>query len=179
MPGRRPPPRGFVVDANVLIDYADSDASLLALVGTHLGPLRVLLPVLAEVDQLSPADCERLGIALIEPDLAMLSAAAAPQSRISLPDRLCLLEAQANGLACVTNDRALRSVCLEAGVPVLWGLELLTELVARRVLGAGEALATARAMQKSNPRHITDALLARLDARLRTPPHPPPPDEPL
>lgn len=178
MPGRRPPPRGFVVDANVLIDFAEADATLLALVGQHLGPLRVLLPVLEEVDQLSADDCARLGIDLVDPVLTEHALLAAPSS-LSLQDRLCLLEAQAQGLVCLTNDRALRAACTAAGVEVCWGLELLGALVAHRVLDLTAAIAAGRAMHQVNPRHITSALLERFEARLRKPPHPPPPTDPL
>lgn len=41
----------LVVDANVLIDYAKADESVLALVVRHVGPVYVPRDVLDEVDQ--------------------------------------------------------------------------------------------------------------------------------
>ena len=56
----------LVADANVLIDYAKTDPSVLALYIRHIGPIFVPMVILDEVDQLDARDCERLGLTIIE-----------------------------------------------------------------------------------------------------------------
>lgn len=58
-----------VVDADVLIDYADTDPTVLSLFCRHHGQIHVLKPVLEEeVDSLNAADCDRLGITIVPVD---------------------------------------------------------------------------------------------------------------
>ena len=45
--------RNLVIDANVLIDYARTDKTILALAGAAIGPVLVPEIVLAEVDDLT------------------------------------------------------------------------------------------------------------------------------
>lgn len=167
----RVPPRPLllIVDASILIDYALSDISVIALAVRHLGPVHVPLPILEEVDQLSRDDCERLGITLLDPTLEeMAAAASSPRTTLSFEDELCLVLALANGFTCVTNDKRLRRECESAGVPVRWGLELMLELVARRELTAEAATVTAQAIRRANPLHITEAILERFEKHLRS-----------
>ena len=63
MPDR---PAVLLSDANVLIDYRDSDLAILALVVQHLAPVHVLRDVVDEVDDLSLARCGELGLRVIE-----------------------------------------------------------------------------------------------------------------
>lgn len=51
-------------------------------------------------------------------------------------------------------------------VPVLWGLELMIELVAEGLLPREAALEVAWSIQRVNPRHITPEILQRFAARL-------------
>jgi rRNA-processing protein FCF1 len=166
-----PRPLLLIVDANVLIDYAISDASILALAVKHLGPIHVPLPILEEVDQLTDADCARLGITLLDPTLDELAAAAAlPRATLSFEDKLCLVLAKANGFICVTNDKHLRGECEAAGVTPRWGLQVMSDLVVIRELTPEAAIATARRMSTANP-HITKALLARFEKHIHSLPH--------
>jgi hypothetical protein len=63
MPDR---PAVLLSDANVLIDYRDSNLAILALVVQHLAPVHVLRDVVDEVDDLSLARCGELGLKVIE-----------------------------------------------------------------------------------------------------------------
>lgn len=56
----------LLVDANVLIDYASADASVLALAARHIGPIYVPRDVLDEVEQLDEAECGRLGLVVLD-----------------------------------------------------------------------------------------------------------------
>lgn len=159
---------GLLLDASVLIDYAEADVSILELVSRHVAPVHIALPLLDEVDQVSRTDCERLGILVAEPSLDdLLSAGAQRGGALSFQDRLCVIVARANGWTCVTNDKALRVECVRQDVTVLWGLELIVEIVHQGQLSATQALRIARAVADSNPRYITKAVLGRFEARVR------------
>jgi rRNA-processing protein FCF1 len=159
------PRRLLVVDANVLIDYVGSDISILRLAAEFVGPIHVTGPVLKEVEQLGEADCDRLGIHLVEASTNQLLEAGAGRGRLSFSDRLCLILARDRSWTCVTNDRALRRACTDLSVPVLWGLELMLELVSLRRLTVEAALDVAMAIHRSNPRHITAEILERFERK--------------
>jgi len=159
---------GFLLDASVLIDYAEADLSILELVARHVAPVHIALPLLDEVAQVSRTDCERLGILVAEPTLEQLmTAAAARGGPLSFQDRLCVLIAEASNWTCVSNDRALRHECETRGVPMVWGLELMIQLVARGQLTANQAITAARAIAAINPRFITNSVLTRFTMRVR------------
>ncbi len=101
----------LILDANILVDYAHCDDSIIAMISTHVGTINVATPVLGEVKELAEADCARLGITLVKPDVNQLLAAAQGRGRLSMQDHLCLLLAKERGWTCVTNDRPLRREC--------------------------------------------------------------------
>jgi len=161
--GARP---GFVLDASVLIDYAVTDLSVLELVARHVAPVHVPTPLLQETQQVSRRDCEHLGIIVSEPTLEqLLSAGQQRGGPLSFQDRMCVIASKAGGLTCVTNDRALRRACVAENIDVVWGLELIVELVERQQLTASEAIQTARAIAGKN-RFITSAVISRFTARV-------------
>ena len=118
MPSKR---QALLVDANVLVDYQKSDISILSLVNQHIGEVHVLATILDEVDDLEAVDCERLGLKVIEPELAQVVKASKRKRQLSFRDHLCLIVASDGRLVCVTNDRALRLACSDVGVPTMWG----------------------------------------------------------
>lgn len=157
----------LVLDANVLIDFCQTDRSLLPLVSLHLGEVRVPLPILEEeIEQLGSEDWVGLGIVPVEPSLELLEAAAARRAGLSFHDHLCLLVAREHGGRCVTNDGRLRRACAAERVPALWGLEMLALLVEARALGLAEAERLARAVQRVNPMYINERVIERFLARL-------------
>ena len=159
----------LIVDANVLIDYVKSDRSILRIASRHLGQIFVAGPVLEEVGQLDEAECEALGLQVVEMTLEQLSAAAVAglSGQLSFPDHCCLLLARESAFTCVTNDGRLRRACTEAQVPVLWGLELMVGLVSKNELTVEAAIATAREIAASNPRHTTAEILEKFAVRVR------------
>ena len=52
-------PKVLLMDTDVLIDYQNSDFSVLGLVDKHVGEVYVLTTILNEVDGLNAVDCER------------------------------------------------------------------------------------------------------------------------
>ena len=151
----------FIVDACVLIDFVETDRSLLRLISQHVGQIRVPSPVLGEVRQLTRDSAEEVGLVVVEPALDVaLQAAERGTPGLSFQDELCLRVAAAEGWTCVTNDRRLRVECEARSVYVRWGLELLLLLVEARVLGTNEAIDAVRAMASLNPRLARKVVLS-------------------
>ena len=153
-------PRTFVVDASVLIDYVKTDEGILALVARHLGAVLIPVPVLDEVNQLSAADCERLGLRLEQPTPQQLLEAGSLSGRLSFQDWVCFLIARDHEATCVTSEKPLRMQCLSASVETLWGLELMLELVGQQHLDSTTAVETAEDIHRMNP-FITAEIVAR------------------
>ncbi len=164
MPDR---PAVLLSDANVLIDYRDSDLAILALVVQHLAPVHVLRDVVDEVDDLSLPRCRELGLKVIEvgPE-ALLQLEELPR-RLSRYDRLSLHVCRENDWICVTNDRLLRRICGEHSVRTRWGLQLMLDLVSAGGLSAPRALTAAERIHANNPHHISREILQRFSSRLQ------------
>lgn len=156
----------LVADANVLIDYARSDPSILAIHIRHLGPIYVPSVILDEVDQLDAMDCDRLGLTIIEEPPEILLAAAEKRGPLSFEDRVCLLLARENQWTCVTNEKSLHRACEQDGVTSIWGLRLMINLVKAQQLTRQNAMETAQAIRAINPRYITAAILEQFEAEL-------------
>jgi hypothetical protein len=155
----------LLADADVLIDYRDSDLEILSLVSRHIGPVHVLTQVLAQVHGLTAARCGVLRLRVIGAETSELVEAPHHANRIGFHDSLCLVVARRRGWTVVSNDGALLRACRELSVLHRRGLRLMVELVGGGLMPRRRALAAARAMRDANPR-ITDALLDEFEARL-------------
>jgi rRNA-processing protein FCF1 len=156
----------LIVDANVLIDFCQTDPSVLTLIVRHVAIINVAEPVLEEVDQLDRMAAETLGIRVVAPDFACFTRAAqlAQSSPLQFQDWVCLLLAEDHGWICVTNDKRLRAECQQREVAILWGLELLLRLVEQGALPAGNAVDLAEAVHRINrriPRTVIDAFIRK------------------
>ena len=160
-------PTVLLSDANVLIDYRDSDLAILALVVQHLAPVHVLRDVVDEVDDLSLARCEELGLKVIEAGPETLLQLEELPRRLSRYDRLSLHVCRENDWICVTNDRLLRRICGEHNVRTRWGLQLMLDLVSAGGLSASRALMAAERIHANNPHHISKEILQRFSSRLQ------------
>lgn len=150
----------LIVDANVLIDYLRADEQVLVLAGRHLGVVHVVRDVVDEVEGLDDDRCAHLGLKIVEPTTEhLLAAGSHPRTALSFEDRLCLLVAKENGFVCVSNDRALRSACAAETVDVMWGLQLMLQLVQAGGMTETEAVVVAEAVHAANPTHITAAIV--------------------
>ena len=155
----------LLADADVLIDYRESDLTILGLVARHVGRMAVLESILDEVRGVTPTECAQLGIEIVEVETERMLQAAEVESSVSFNDRLCLVVCREAGWTCVTNDGALRRLCRRHGVETRFGLGLMVDLVAARALTRRRAVAVARRIQASNPLHINDRVLRQfLDA---------------
>ena len=158
----------MIIDACVLIDLIKADRSALGLIVKHIGPLYVITSVVAEVEQISEADLMDLGLTILEPEIEDAREAGKRSGALSFEDRLCLLTARRHGLTCVTNDKSLRRACESEDIPLLWGLEPIIDLHKADALSFEAAEAIARAIHESNPKHITQDILARFMKALRS-----------
>jgi len=157
----------LLADADVLIDYRDSDLSILKLVSEHVGPVRVLREVLDEAPGISDHRCAQLGIDIVQLETELLIEAHDLPRRLSAADRFCIIACERHLWTLVTNDRALRAVGRQRHIRLRWGLGLMVDLVHAGVLAETRALTVAAKMQAVNPTHITADLLGRFRARLK------------
>jgi len=156
----------LLADADVLIDYRESELGILELVVEHVGRVAVLAPVLGEVRGVTAAQCARLGIEVVEVETEQMMLAAEVESSVSFNDRLCLVACREEGWTCGTNDGALRRLCERHGIETRFGLGLMVDLVAVGALTQRRAMAIARQIQVSNPLHINERVLAGFLAAL-------------
>lgn len=160
----------LLADADVLIDYAVADRTILGLVSAHIGPVKVIRQVLESVEQLSERDCSSLNIEIIDLETeVLLEAGARAGGGLSFEDRLGLIACRENGWTCLTNDGALIRACGEAKVRVCRGLRLMLDPVRGGVLTKRRALQIADAIHSANPHHINDRVLAEFRSLLGEP----------
>ena len=81
----------LLADADVLIDYRESELDILKLVVKHIGRVVVLAPILDEVRGVTPTQCRQLGIEVVEATTEQLVEASEGESRVSFNDCLCLV----------------------------------------------------------------------------------------
>src|SRR6185295_15465545 len=134
----------LLADADVLIDYRDSDLTILRLVSEHIGRVRVLRPILAEAVGITERRCAQLSIDIIDLETELMLKANSMAISISVNDRLCVIACAHHGWTCVTNDGPLQKVCKAHGVPVRRGLGLMIDLVHSSALTEARALRVAR-----------------------------------
>lgn len=156
----------FIADANVLIDYAKTSPAILGLVVQHVGPVYVAADVLEEVEQLDVAQCQAIGLTVVDGNLAQLTEASPRGGPLSFEDKLCLVMARDNGWACLSNDGPLREACKAQGVTVVWGLEIMLALVEGQHLSAADAIQVAHAIHSVNPMFITAKVLAAFQKKV-------------
>ncbi len=80
-----------IADANVLIDYADSDITILSLYSTEIETVVIPESILDEVEQLSLDECEHFGFTVINEELEILTLASnSDHGPLSFQDKVCL-----------------------------------------------------------------------------------------
>jgi len=154
----------MTMDACVLIDFFKADRTILQFVVKYVGPLYVTSPVVDEVNDIDDEkELIELGVDIIEPDIEDAYAAASQTGPTSFQDQLCFLLAKRRSLTCVTNDKPLRKLCAQEGIPVLWGLELLAELHNAKGISGQKAKVIAQVIQKANLKYIDSKIVARFN----------------
>jgi predicted nucleic acid-binding protein len=159
-------PPGFVIDANVLIDYTDSDPSILTLFSKNIGTIHIIPDVLEKVEQLNMKECCRLGLVIAEPTLEQYLEAGKKIPGLAFDDTLCLILARDNHWTLISTDKALRSACKKARISLLWGLELMLPLVEKNLLSSSQAQKTAARIHALNPKFVHQQILDRFTRRI-------------
>jgi len=136
--------KAVITDANILIDYMEAGKKVLSLFAASVEALYVPLPILQEVPKMSVYEAKRIGISVLDIELGVLDEASRIKTGCSFNDNVCFLTARKEGLICATNDKRLRKVCSDAGVDVLWGLQIMLFLVQEGELSNKEAVEIAR-----------------------------------
>jgi len=156
-----------ITDANILIDYTDSNIKILRYLSDMLdGKLYVPAPVLEEVSQLSKEVAEGLGLIVFDPDIEIMTHAALYHGGLSFQDNLCILSAKQNGWICATNDKKLRKECSSNKVKTIWGLQIMLFLIEDSCLDKNTAIETAHKISENN-REITSKLLKDFEAKVK------------
>lgn len=169
MTQRSSPRKLIIMDACVLIDFIKAERAVLELLVKHVGSLHVTSPVVDEINEIDDEnELVALGLIIIEPEIDDAYAASGRSGPLSFEDWLCLLTAKRHGFTCVTNDKNLRKLCAQEGVPLLWGLQLLAELHHAGGVSAEDATDLAEKIHKSNPKHITPKIIERFVAVIET-----------
>jgi hypothetical protein len=156
----------ILTDANTIIDYGSCGMEVLALVSEHVAPMVVPDVVQQEVRTLTKEQIKEAGIVVVETPLALLAPPPLASKQLSTQDRVCIEMASANGWTCATNDKVLRNACQARCVRLVWGLELMVELVDRRVLLEKKAQNVGNKMHQVNPKSITKQVLTDFLARI-------------
>ena len=157
----------LLIDANVLIDFQNSDFSLLELVNRHIGSVYIVNRILNEVNGVAAEDCTTLGLTVFEPEQEICIEAETRIGKLSVNDNLCLLSAQKSGYICVTNDKNLRKYCEEKSVRTMWGLELIQLLVENNVLDAEEAVRIVEKIHRKSPLYFPTRIVDQFAANVR------------
>lgn len=148
--------KGYVLDANVLIDYARSELEPLRIFSKNVSPLAIPTTVLNdEVKQISPSQAQRLSIELIEPSLKQATEAS---NSPSFYDALCLIIARDDGWGLVTNDTRLRRGATSQKIALLWGLKVMLILVEKKLFAKSKAIKVAEMIKQQN-HYITAEIL--------------------
>jgi rRNA-processing protein FCF1 len=156
----------IISDANILIDFFETDRGIISLVSRHIAPLYVPDIVAEEVSQLKTIDPAYIGLTIIETPYTVLAEATNRPSTISIQDFVCMRIAEERGWGCATNDKALRRECGKRGVSVLWGLEMMLYLVKNGALKPKKAKDTAWAINRCNKRiteKVVDTFIDQID----------------
>jgi len=144
-------PKAIICDADVLIDYLDSNKRIFPKISKQICVVYIPLPILSEVKQLVGVEAKKLGLIIFEPTLKQVTEASQRGGPLSFEDKICLIMARDERWACVTNDRNLRKKCREEGVDVMWGFDLMLLLNQKGELSKKEAQDTANKIRTNNP----------------------------
>ena len=157
----------FLIDANVLIDYRQSDLTILKLFSQKVGRVYVARTILREVKGLSQAECEKHEFSIVSPSIEQVAQAGLASVSVSFDDYLCYLIAKGNGYILITNDKPLRRLCEADEVRLIWGLELMLLLHRNGYLSQTEAISVAESIHRSNSAHISKSILHEFKRKLQ------------
>ena len=152
----------MIIDACALIDFIESERSVLPNIVEYVGPLFVVSPVIGEVRAIEDEqELIDLGLTVKEVEIEDALIAGEIIGPVSFEDYLCYLTAKRCGYTCITNDKNLRKICTKEKVPIIWGLELIAKLHSYNGIKTNDAINIAKLIHKNNPKHITQEIVER------------------
>ncbi|MBP7828405.1 MAG: hypothetical protein KA248_00665 [Kiritimatiellae bacterium] len=150
----------------MLIDFCKADCrDILGVVSAKFLPIRVPRNILEEVDQLTEAEAQGLGIEILEVTMQQIEEASM-RGGPSRQDRLCFVVARDNNGAVWSNDQKLHKLCDANKVTVFWGLEMLLELVRLNHLTKARATQAGQRIHQVDSHYITTAILDEFKRKL-------------
>ena len=107
-----------------------------------------------------------MGLVIAEPTLEQYVEAGKKIPGLAFDDTLCLILARDLHWTLISNDKALRSVCKNANIPLLWGLELMLPLVEKNLLSPSLAQKTASRIHALNPGFVNQHIMERFTKKI-------------
>lgn len=139
-----------ISDANILIDYIESNKYILSISCKKLYKIIIPSPILNEIKQLSQEEAVNLGMEIYEPSFKQVLEANQRGGRLSFYDKLCFLIARDKNCICTTNDKLLKKHCTNNNVNTIWGLEIMLRLCENNFLEKRVAIETAKDIHTMN-----------------------------
>jgi rRNA-processing protein FCF1 len=157
----------YIIDANALIDYCDSDLQMLSIFSQKIGSVYIARSAFDKVEQLNATSAKKHHLLVEVPDLETIVAAAADRGSLAPDDKETLVLAKRNGWVCITNDKPLRRECESEGVACLWGLEPMRMLVESGAISPSKAISVVKTIKMANPGFISDEIVDRFEKRVK------------
>jgi rRNA-processing protein FCF1 len=155
------------IDANILIDYLETDGEIISLFSRNFAPIFVADIVATEINRFREIHPSTLGITVIETPYTVLLESSDRPASLSIQDFACMRLAQQRELVCATNDKALRRECQNRNIPVIRGLTLMRQLTGEGLLDIKRAVECAWAIHHCN-KTITEDIIHCFIKELRS-----------
>lgn len=143
-----------ICDANVLIDYVDTDEDIIREVVVYWKEVIVPDRILNEITDLSLKRAKELGLSIVETPLSKIS----KFPGLSFQDSICLYHVGFNNAVCLSNDVSLRGECEKQNFKTVWGLEMLLYLAENKQITKKRGKDIAFKIAEINP-EITPGIL--------------------
>ncbi|MBN1696750.1 MAG: hypothetical protein JW881_04490 [Spirochaetales bacterium] len=157
-----PERKAVICDANVLIDFTTVDLDILAKAASFYSKVYVPDCIIHEVNNLSSEKAEKLGIIIIPTPYREV----VKLPNLSFEDAVCLFYVKKENYVCITNDKVLRRECIAAGGEVVWGMEMLLNMVQKKIISTKKATSVAKKISEINPtitKTVLDDFLHKLE----------------
>lgn len=157
----------FVADAVSLLDIAEADSSIIRLVRTHLGDLRIPALALDKVGTARAKDLRHLGVTVHKCTTEQLLEAGPNKLGLSFAERLSLITARDGKWTFVTHDRVLNRVCGGDGLTSLCALDLVIHLLEGAHILSEAARTAASNLRRVNPIFMTQERVDRCISQIK------------
>ena len=156
-----------ICDANILIDYIQTDMQIIRLTSEHCFDIYVPEEIIREVDGLTPSVIKANGLIPLKASIEQLMEAIemADVSGLSEKDCICYIHAREKKCHCATNDKALFNKCRRDKIHVIRGLGFMLELCKKNIISPEEAISTAKRISVINAM-ITEEILLDFESLL-------------